>query len=301
MAMIALRVVLASFVSTLALAPALASDNSKSHLDPDIHVYGRADQMSTSDQTPDQTSDNSQVATVFGPPNPNDPNYVQELQTQLQQQQQALTQAQAALAQAQAQLAVLQAMLSNAQTYSNNIYNSITAAQKAYNTTRTNYANGEAPLSALSAATEAFRATVALYGLSLRDNNANPDGTTSDVPEYVVSVPVNMPLSQYVGFAVYDGLAVNYGDLVKGQISQFQTLVQDDQIEVTRLQASVAATQAQITAAQNGQSPPGQTSDTNNQTANNTDTTDLSDPSIMANAAIDGGGQADSGGADGGD
>jgi multidrug efflux pump subunit AcrA (membrane-fusion protein) len=295
--MIASRAVLAGLISALALAPALASDNSKSHVDPDIHIYGRADQMSAIDPA----SDDQQVASVLGPPNPTDPNYVQELQTQLQQQQQALTQAQAALAQAQAQLAVLQAMLSNAQTYSNNIYNSITAAQKAYNTTRTNYANGEAPLSALSAATEAFRATVALYGLSLRDNNANPDGTTSDVPEYVVSVPGNMPLSQYVGLAVSDGLPVNYGDLVKGQIAQFQTLVQDDQIEVTRLQASVAATQAQITAAQNGQSPPGQTGDNSNQTANNTDTTDLSDPSIMANAAIDGGGQADSGGADGGD
>ena len=47
--MFASRVAVVSFVLALASAPASASDNSKSHIDPDIKVYGHADQMSTGD------------------------------------------------------------------------------------------------------------------------------------------------------------------------------------------------------------------------------------------------------------
>lgn len=68
------------------------------------------------------------------------------------------------------------------------------------------------------------------------------------------------------------------------------------QVVVTRAQADVAQTQAQIDAALNGQAPPGQTSD-----AGDTSAADGSGVVSVVNASAEGGAQADAGDADGGD
>jgi hypothetical protein len=380
MAMIALRVVLASFVSVMALAPALASDNSKSHLDPDIHVYGRADQMSTSDP---------QVASA---PNPTDSNYITELQTQLFLQQQQVQAAQAALASAQAALAAalqLQALedqqsntaVSLLQAAKNNVanpagsaalvalirsaldvaihgqaidsqqgdnaFNIMQAAQASFAASQLNNNSGAGSASVLAQAQIAFNATVEAFssgshaegnmasnGMPLswgsgsdpsviQSNIANLSGAMNALNEaaadqtagysnaatFAAQQAFNDIVTAFAGGSAIlgqDGMPTSWGgglggNFISDEVANLTQAVAADQIVLARAQAAVAQTQAQINAAQNGQSPPGQTSDTNNQTANNTDTTDLSDPSIMANAAIDGGGQADSGGADGGD
>ena len=277
--MIALRVVLAGLVSALALAPALASDNSKSHIDPDIKVYGHADQMSVSDQSSDPTSDDQQVASVLGPPNPNDPNYVQELQDQLKAQQQALSQAQSALKQLQAQLASAQALLPNVVNYQSTASTAIAAAQKAYNTTRTNFINGTATQAALEQAENAFAGAASAYGFSIKDNN---NGATN-IPLYVID---------QTPYGVAESSNVNLQNVVQNEILGLTVTIQWAQVEVTRLQASVTSTKALITAAQNGQPPSNQTSDA---TTDTTDTASVSDPSNVANVSIDGGGGADGG------
>ena len=273
--MFASRVAVVSFVSALALAPALASDNSKSHIDPDIKVYGHADQMSTGDQS-SATSDDQQVAVA---PSPNDPNYVQELQDQLKAQQQALNQAQSALKQLQAQLAQAQALLQNIGNYQGTANTTLASAQKAYNTVRTNFINGTATMSALSQATLAFEDAASSLNYRLKDNNNGAGG----IPLYVIDDNVN-------------SFGQNMQEMAQAQIDNINSAIQAEQVEVTRLQALVTATTAQITAAQNGQPPPGQTGQTD---TNTSDTATISDPSNVASASIDAAGQADTG--DGGD
>ena len=96
--MIAPRAVLAGFA--LALAPAVASDNSKSRIDPNTLLRQNGGGSNSNDG---QSPINIQYTSA---PNPNDTAYVDELNQQLVLQQAQVQEAQAALAAAQAQLAL---------------------------------------------------------------------------------------------------------------------------------------------------------------------------------------------------
>jgi hypothetical protein len=265
--MIALRVVLAGLVSALALAPALASDNSKSHIDPDIKVYGHADQMSTGDDQ--QVADNS---------NPNGPSLTQ-LNQQIVAQQNMLSQAQGALSSAQAQLALAQQTLALA--------------------TQANMASGTAISSAQSTLAAAKKAYALGYGsaATVAQAQAALDAMTVNVSYGVLSVTnsagVAYPDNSVPGMA---GNQIGQTMILAQQaVLQLQLAVAADQVLVARAQAMVDQTKAQINAAlglPNQQSPPNQTSDA---TTDTTDTASVSDPSNVANASIDGGGGADGG------
>ena len=147
------RIISVGIAVTLALVPCWASDNFTSNLQPTEIIIGHPDLMSVGDPStgdatdpgttanppdpsstdpnstppPDSPSDNTLVANA---PNPNDPNYIQELKAQLQQQQAALAQAQATLAADQDQLVVAIQLQQAQNQYEREIQNVEEAAQQ---------------------------------------------------------------------------------------------------------------------------------------------------------------------------
>jgi hypothetical protein len=273
--MIALRVAFASVAAALALAPAWASDNSKSHIDSDVKVYGHADQMSVSDQSSDPTSNDQQVANNSNPSGPD----LSQLNQQLVAQQNMLSQAQGALSSAQAQLALAQQTLAAATQAQMAMATSISSAQSTLAAAKKAYALGygsAATVAQAQAAYDAVSLQVTFSPIAVNDSSGN-------------AVPDNSVPS--IG-----GNATGQTTILAQQaVAQWQQAVAADQVLVARASAMVAQTKAQINAAlglPSQQSPPSQTGDTDTTT---TDTASVSDPSNVASASVDGGGAADDG------
>jgi len=259
----------------------LASDNSKSQVHPQDLIIGLPDLMSPSD-----SSDDQQVAS--NPPDPSDPNYVQELRDQLKQQQDALKKAQAALQKAQSQLAKAQAAANMIVELRNGQENELQAVANAYLQTRTNYLNGRATLTALTQAKDAYYNTALGIGMMLTDTNAVYDQSHPEAPPLyqAVAIYADSPTgdSNYEEVATdnYNLIGSPLGNITSNKTAEVNSLT----ILVGRLQALVNATQALIDAA-TGQ-PPSQSSDAISP--------DPNAQAADANAAIDAGSSYDGGG-----